>query len=85
MMMILILHQFVNLLEIFLEKKLKSKKRKSHDFVSDRIDRLIEIFCDQINARLCDITKIIGNVFDMFEKRTIVYDALGRLGESSMS
>lgn len=66
-------------------KRSRSKKRKSVDTTDERIVGLMGTFCAQTNERVGDIAKIIGYEFDMSEKRTTVYDVLGRLGELSMS
>lgn len=63
----------------FPEKKSKSKKRKTSELSDEKLVGLMGTFCDQTNARLGDIAKRIGYEFDISEKRTAIYDALGKL------
>ncbi|KAH6805680.1 hypothetical protein C2S51_030511 [Perilla frutescens var. frutescens] len=66
-------------------KKTKSKKRKLVDTTGEKIVDLMETFCNKTNERLADISKRIGYEFDMSQKRTAVFDALGALGVLDVS
>ncbi|KAH6771755.1 hypothetical protein C2S52_005529 [Perilla frutescens var. hirtella] len=66
-------------------KKTKSKKRKLVDTTGEKIVDLMGTFCNQTNERLADISKRIGYEFDMSQKRTAVFDALGALGVLDVS
>lgn len=61
-------------------KKAKSNKRKMVDNTGEKIVDLMGTFCQQTNERLADISKRIGYEFDMSQKRTAVFEALGGLG-----
>ncbi|KAH6828123.1 hypothetical protein C2S53_014964 [Perilla frutescens var. hirtella] len=66
-------------------KKIKSNKRKLVDTTGEKIVDLMGTFCNQTNERLADISKRIGCEFDMSQKRTAVFDALGALGVLDVS